>query len=529
MDSFALGGFSQGLNEGLKSVQQGVMQAEQLKQAQVQRESQEEQLKTLKMQNEQLQKDMAKQQTFEALDLFANSGDTTKVNYLLKNNPSVSQAFGGNIARVDAINDYDMEHFSLDPSKMQVGRYAKITKKDGTQTLVDMDQIYAATGYLNYASNKQKELLQNRATIAQAKQQEEASKVIQQGIEYLYNKSNEGSVTPIDAAKQVATLDKIPTNHTPYQLIMAQTLAGLQDAKRNGTITPEQETLLNSIIALGGGTNAMNILSENVNRSTIQNSPDYKPFDANFDKGEFVKQHPELERDITTYERNLENSVSGKHMLNEYAKVNKDHAVSDMAEQSQRIVDLLKENPNLDTNIVNNFLNNIKGYIGFNIRDIPTDEKQRFEFFSALNNFLSVNKKLAAGATLSANEKEMLEASIINLKKNKFVNITNMVTQLDQNIAALEGVSNYNKELFALKGFNKKVQGMQVLRDALNKTINPDAKNRYNNQAKQNNQTVNQQVVDQTPQSSTKNTVDPKNMTAAQKLKAMDSIAGGGL
>lgn len=525
MDSFALGGFSQGINEGLKSVQQGVMQAEQLKQAQVQRETQEEQLKTLKMQNEQLQKDMAKQQTFEALDLYANSGDTTKVNYLLKNNSLVSQAFGGNIARIDAINDYDMEHFSLDPSKMQVGRYAKLTKKDGTQTLVDMDQIYATTGYFNYASNKQKELLQNRATIAESKAKESSSKVLEAGAYDLLNKVIKGEISGSEAADILSKWGK--TGQVSFARQDSEEMAKIEQKIKNGTATDFDISLYDNYMALHAGVQGAFGKQTRALEATLNRDNNFNLLDPNFDVDKFKQENPDSIQTVEALKRNLATSETAKYIDKSMNEMNKEGIVSSLAQVGSSLVTNLKENKNLDTNIVSKWLNDVKGYIGLNVRDIPKDEKQRIQMFTDFNQLIALFKKAEAGATLSNNENTLLADSITNLKKNKFVNLSNIISKLDQNIAKMSGIADNDRKYFNLSGYNRKLNSLQQLRDDMNELINPEDPRKY--------ETLKQQQTAQQINTSTSNTVnqvnavDTKNMTTEQKLKAMDSIAGGGL
>lgn len=524
MDSFALGGFSQGLNEGLKSVQQGVLQAEQLRQAQVQRDSQEEQLKTLKMQNEQLQKDMAKQRTFEALDLYANSGDTTRVNYLLQNDNLVSQAFGGNIARVDAINDYDIEHFSLDPSKMQVGRYAKITKKDGTQTLVDMDQIYASTGYLNYASNKQKDLLQNRATIAESKAKESSSKVLETGAYDLLNKVIRGEISGSEAADILSMWGK--TGKTSFARQDSEEMAKIEQKIKNGTATDFEISLYDNYMALHAGVQGAFGKQTRALEATLNRGNNFNLLDPNFDVDKFKKDNPESAQTVEALKRNLATSETAKYIDKSMNEMSKDGIVSSLAQVGSSLVTNLKENKSLDTNIVSKWLNDVKGYIGLNVRDIPKDEKQRIQMFSDLNQLTALYKKVDNGATLTPSEREMLTATVVNLNKNKFVNLTNIISKLDQNITKMSSIADNDRKYFNLAGYNKKLNSLQKLRDDMNELINPEDPRKYETQnivGAQQNQPVSQSQA--APVDTNKK--DLNKLTPEQRQAVMNDLTGG--
>ena len=156
----------------------------------------------LRMELDQTTSQLAKQATYQAFDNFTMDNNPEHINRLITKNPRVAEAMP-DVLRVDQLgfdSKTDQELFrrqtgySLDElasvSDMEKAkmRFVKITTKSGEQKVVDMQEIFAGTGYLNYKDEKAKakiledlKLEQTRADIKNKKAQ--ADKAERMGTE----------------------------------------------------------------------------------------------------------------------------------------------------------------------------------------------------------------------------------------------------------------------------------------------------------------------------------------------------------
>lgn len=107
---------------------------------------------------------LAKQATYQTFDNFLADGDVNHVNRLIKENPVVASTMP-DVLRIDPIaldNQEDQRLFqqqsgfslaefsSIADMEKAKKRFVKVTTKAGEQKVVDMQQILAGSGYLNY-------------------------------------------------------------------------------------------------------------------------------------------------------------------------------------------------------------------------------------------------------------------------------------------------------------------------------------------------------------------------------------------
>lgn len=121
-----------------------------------------------------MQAQLAKDQAYQAFRMYGEVGDTKVLNNLLtswKNNP-MAKSLMGNVVRVDPVSEQDADtlrrigvtdiqgYLSNNP-----GNIVKVTNADGSQQLIDMQQVYAGTGYTQFMDDQELERKARRALI----------------------------------------------------------------------------------------------------------------------------------------------------------------------------------------------------------------------------------------------------------------------------------------------------------------------------------------------------------------------------
>ncbi len=122
------------------------------------------------------QSQLDKSETFNAFRRFNADGDTRHLNSLLQQNPRIKKVFGNEIAsidKIDLINDELLiQQSGLDPDifaeEDAIKQFVKVTNADGTKDIVDMNRVFAATGYLEQLEDKELSKLERKAKIGKA-------------------------------------------------------------------------------------------------------------------------------------------------------------------------------------------------------------------------------------------------------------------------------------------------------------------------------------------------------------------------
>lgn len=133
-----------------------------------------EQLKQLQMQTQQLAQQQFRSDTYNALRLYESDGDPRHLNGFLqqaKQSPVAGNMFS-NIARVDRLTSSDAELVKQlgvqdvdglvkDPNLAK--QYVVATFSNGEKGLVDMEKMYAGTGFANQLASEQADLMSKRS------------------------------------------------------------------------------------------------------------------------------------------------------------------------------------------------------------------------------------------------------------------------------------------------------------------------------------------------------------------------------
>ena len=133
-----------------------------------------EQLKQLQMQTQQLAQQQFRSDTYNALRLYESDGDPRHLNGFLqqaKQSPVAGNMFS-NIARVDRLTSsdaelvkqlgvQDTEGLVKDPNLAK--QYVVATFTDGSKNLIDMEKMYAGTGFATQLASEQADLMGKRS------------------------------------------------------------------------------------------------------------------------------------------------------------------------------------------------------------------------------------------------------------------------------------------------------------------------------------------------------------------------------
>lgn len=133
-----------------------------------------EQLKQLQLQTQQLAQQQFRSDTFNALRLYESDGDPRHLNSYLqqaKQSP-VGGGMFSNVARVDRLTSNDSEMLKqlgvqdtegLIKNPDLAKQFVVATFSDGEKGLIDMEKLYAGTGFSNQLASEQAGLLSTRA------------------------------------------------------------------------------------------------------------------------------------------------------------------------------------------------------------------------------------------------------------------------------------------------------------------------------------------------------------------------------
>ncbi len=138
------------------------------------------QLEQLQLQTRQMQAQMFKNTTFDAFRLYNADNDPKHLNVLVqqsKTNPAAQSLFG-TTARVDAISDAPTHRKLLQEAGIQdiegvlanpelAGQFIVMTDTQGQQSLLDMAQVYAGTGFTQFMADEELKRLNTKSLITQ--------------------------------------------------------------------------------------------------------------------------------------------------------------------------------------------------------------------------------------------------------------------------------------------------------------------------------------------------------------------------
>jgi len=187
-------GLGQGIAEGLKTVQQGMIQAEnitnkrtaiqqaaELHKLKVEGASKSVDYKALQIQQlestvKQLEVDKLKETTFNAFKGFVNTQDPTDLNNAIAKSPKLKEMLsrkgGSRFVDPEELSEQTLTNMGYDKAKGFMEYPAIVQKEDGSYGIMNMFEIMGSSGYVNQMSKYEKEQVDSRLNELQIKQEE---------------------------------------------------------------------------------------------------------------------------------------------------------------------------------------------------------------------------------------------------------------------------------------------------------------------------------------------------------------------
>ena len=171
MNAYGMAGLGQGINQGIQNVTQGMVSAQNeadrrtqvqqqskifeqtYKNSQLQQQDYETKLAQTQLQLENMQKEIAKKDTWDVLSGYEQSGDASILNTIKNNKLMDNMLQGYGISGFSNISDLTPEKqqsLGITPEILQdpTKRIVLASTTDGRQVPMDMMKIYATTGFL---------------------------------------------------------------------------------------------------------------------------------------------------------------------------------------------------------------------------------------------------------------------------------------------------------------------------------------------------------------------------------------------
>lgn len=435
-------------------------------------QQQDTEMENLKAQMYQTQSALGKQQTFDAFSRYTQDGDPKHLNQWLaesKKNP-VMQSVTNGMVRVDrlartpetekmlqAAGVKDLDGFFSDPSLTQ--SFLVGTNPDGGSQLIDMNRMYAVSGYAKQASDEQLQKLTNNAATISAMRKGanlrglQADSAIVKQIAQATGQS-EADVFTMLKPDPVAGLDYVPKSEGGGVSAVERIAAQFRAQDPNMTL---RDSLTQATQAVSGGSTAGN-MGKGVGSAFIQDymsrNPDATVEEAytayknagrsTTDTEKFVQDYMERNPDATREQAVAAGREAGRDNRTSQQKN------IEVAEQSQTdldktfggdflTADLSKVTPE-QRRAINTNLNRMEQVGGLELsNEDKTQIRKMGQIFPTL---------VTAGTNLTEEQTGLLDSTLGNLK-----------TYVQDAVPGKEGTAAYNT---ARMLFNNAMLGTQI-------------------------------------------------------------------
>lgn len=491
-------GIAAGITAGLQQVNQGMINAENIAQSREQRRREAEkhaiylqssatqqqaanvQLETMQLQLDQMQKAKAKEDMFNALHAFEDTGDAKYLNLVKDKNPMIKDLFdkAGTVS-TSSIKDYSLE--KLKEMGYDENKYLKpvvITKADGTQSLMDMTGFYASSGFLKEMRQDKLDALtlkakENEAKLMEASLPGETAKanLATAMVTHLTDQVNSGRLTPEQAWRKMVDANT-PTRQSagesatiPTDVKSATYFGKLKNKIDSGSASAEEQAIYEAHLTDKGGSAA-------ANETKINNDiRDLAKTNIDVTKPDFdlSKVPDEQKGKVNSLTRQLERTQSGKALVSNIAGImEKDlGAVNSTATKLSSMA--LEEN--VTTAMVKEQINQVKAYLPESFATMSDADLKDAKFRQAYLSVSATFLKIQSGLTVSDKEVARFAESMGTLNKNTKVNMIGLKTKLDEVIGSYEANSYLEPTLYNIK-YKKGIQQMQQVSKNLNGYIN---------------------------------------------------------
>lgn len=492
-------GIGQGIVQGMQLANQGMMNAESiaasreqrrqnaektaayLQTAQVQQDNSKEQLKILQFKFDEMQKQKAKEDSFNAFNAYEETGDIKYLNLAREKNPLLNDMFTKNgTVSMHGINEFSEE--KLTSLGYKKGKYIKpivVTKQDGSQSIEDLTGTYIASGYLKEMRKDRLDDLVLRVTENQMKAAEaETGVTVAKGelstslVTYLNAKVASGEMTIEDAWTMLNNKTSGKSEMKPFDIQTAEYFGKIKTKINAGTASEEEIATYNSWLTKEGGSN----IAANEKVSTDVNKLANKGIDLSAPDFKLSNVDPKYKNDVDTTIRNLEETPGGKKLVNNISKKLGD-GLGAVQTASTKIADLATKE-NVETAVVKNQIDAVKQYIPEALKDVTEEDLKDVNFRQAFLSVTATMLKLQSGLTVSEAEAQRFAGSMGTLNKNTKVNMSGLKNKVDEIIGDYEANKSLEPTLYNAK-YRTPIQGLKNVSEQLDSYLGNKSSTSY--------------------------------------------------
>ena len=480
-------GIGQGIVQGMQLANQGMMNVETiqasrearrqnaektaayLQTAKVQQDTSKQQLEMLQFKFDEMQKQKAREDSFNAFNAYEDTGDIKYLNLAREKNPLLNDMFTKNgTVSMHGINEFSEE--KLTSLGYTPGKYVKpivITKNDGSQAIEDLTGTYVASGYLKeMRKDKLDDLVlrvkENQMLAAEA----ETGVTVAKGelstslVNELNAKVSRGEMTTEEAWTMLNNKTSGKTEMKPFDIQTAEYFGGLKTKIDNGKATPEETATYNSWLTKEGGSGvaANEKISNDIKKLETKNIDLASP-EFSLDKVDTKDKAA-----VNTAIRDLENTPGGKKLVNNISKKLGD-GLGAVQTSATKLADLATKE-NVETAVVKNQVDAVKQYIPEALKDVDEEDLKDVNFRQAFLSVTATMLKLQSGLTVSEAEAQRFAGSMGTLNKNTKVNMSGLKNKVDEIIGDYEANKTLEPTLYNAK-YRAPIQGLKNVSEQL--------------------------------------------------------------
>jgi len=480
-------GIGQGIVQGMQLANQGMMNVESiqasreqrrqnaekttayLQTAQVQQEASSEQLKILQFKFDEMQKQKAKEDSYNAFNAYEETGDTKYINLAVSKNPLLKTIYDNHsVVSTSSVKDLSEDKLSeLGYDSTKYVRPIVVTKTDGTQEIQDLVGTYAASGYLKEMRKNKLDDLVLRVKENQMKAAEAETGVTVAKGELSTNLVNElnakvkaGEMTTEEAWTMLNNKTSGKSEMKPFDIQTAEYFGKLKTKINNGVATPEETATYNSWLTKEGGSGVAANEKISIDVSKLEN----KGINLADPKFSIDKVDAKDKVLVNTAIRDLEETPGGKKLVTNISKKLGD-GLGAVQAASTKIADLATKE-NVETAVVKNQIDAVKQYIPEALKDVTEEDLKDVNFRQAYLSVTATMLKMQSGLTVSEAEANRFAASMGTLNKNTKVNMSGLKNKVDEIIGDYEANKSLEPTLYNAK-YREPIQGLKNVSEQL--------------------------------------------------------------
>lgn len=474
-------GIAQGINQGMQLANQGMMNVESiqasreqrrqnaekttayLQQAKVQTDNSSEQLKILQFKFDEMQKQKAKEDSFNAFNAYEETGDIKYLNLAKDKNPLLKQMLdSAGTVSMHGVNEFSEE--KLNSLGYQPGKYVRpivITKQDGSQAIEDLTGAYVSSGYLKEMRKDKLDDLVLRVKENQMKAAEvETGVTVAKGelstslVNELNAKVSRGEMTTEEAWTMLNNKTSGKSEMKPFDIQTAEYFGKIKTKINAGTASEEEIATYNSWLTKEGGSGVASNEKVSIDVSKLE-SIGVNLADPNFSLDKVDAKDKVL---VNSAIRDLEETPGGKKLVNNISKKLGD-GLGAVQAASTKIADLATKE-NVETAVVKNQIDAVKQYVPEALRNVSEEDLKDVKFRQAYLSVTSAMLKMQSGLTVSEAEAQRFAASMGTLNKNTKVNMSGLKNKVDEIIGDYEANKTLEPTLYNAK-YRAPIQGLK--------------------------------------------------------------------